>query len=82
MVGMPIAERLAKQRIQLEWLRYQVNATERTIRELQAQEAEEKRRREQARREMSWKLQPARAVEGHPVLHRGACEIYPNDFGS
>ena len=81
MIGMPIAERLAKQRVLLEWLRYQVGATERTIRELEVQEAEEKRRREVARRESSWKLQPARAVQGHPVLHRGACEVYPADYG-
>ena len=80
-MGMPIAERLAKQRVLLERLRYQVGTTERTIRDLEAQEAEERRRREQARREQSWKLQPARAVEGHPVLHRGACEVYPADYG-
>ena len=81
MMGMPIAERLAKQRILRDWLAWQLAVTDRTIRDLQAQEAEERRRREQARREQSWKLQPARAVEGHPVLHRGACEVYPADYG-
>lgn len=80
-MGMPIAERLAKQRILRDWLAWQLGATERTIRQLEAQEAEEHRRRDVARRERSWKLQSARAVEGHPMLHRGACEVYPADYG-
>ena len=70
------SERLERQRVLREWLRYQLNLTDRAIRELEEQQAEEKRRREAARREASWTIQPARAVEGHPVLHRGACEIY------
>ncbi|MFB7937874.1 DUF6233 domain-containing protein [Streptomyces sp. NPDC056049] len=80
-MGLPIAERLEKQRTLLEWLRYQVTLTERTIRDLEREEAEEKRRRDQARRETRWKLQPARAVQGHPMLHRGNCGQYPRDGG-
>lgn len=76
-----ISERLDKQRTLLEWLRYQVGQTERTIRELEAEEAEERRRREVARRESSWKIQPSRAEKGHPVLHRGACSLYTESFG-
>ncbi|MFF7780432.1 DUF6233 domain-containing protein [Streptomyces tanashiensis] len=78
---MSITERLDKQRTLLEWLRYQVTSTERTIRNLEHQEAEEQRRREVARRELSWKVLPARAVQGHPVLHRGNCPDAKNVAG-
>lgn len=70
---MPIAERLDKQRTLRDWLRWQLDQAERAIRDLEAQEKEEQRRREVARRELSWKVLPSRAVEGHPVLHRGNC---------
>ncbi|MFG2334694.1 DUF6233 domain-containing protein [Streptomyces sp. NPDC048604] len=70
------SERLARHRVLREWLAYQLALADRTIRDLEAQEAEEKRRREVARTETSFTIQPARAVEGHPVLHRGACEVY------
>ena len=81
MSGLTTSERLAKQRTLREWLAYQLAQADRAIRELEAQEAEERRRREVARREMSWKLQPARAVEGHPMLHRGACSIFNREIG-
>ncbi|MGW5003287.1 DUF6233 domain-containing protein [Streptomyces hydrogenans] len=80
-MALSIAERLDKQRTLLEWLRYQVTVAERTIRDLEREEAEERRRREQARREMTWKLQPARAVQGHPMLHRGNCAQYTRELG-
>ncbi|MGW6414878.1 DUF6233 domain-containing protein [Streptomyces sp. NPDC055055] len=70
---MPIADRLAKQETLREWLRWQLDQTERTIRELKTQHAEEQRRQDVARRELSWKVLPSRAVEGHPTLHRGNC---------
>ncbi|MGW7433347.1 DUF6233 domain-containing protein [Streptomyces sp. NPDC054861] len=76
-----IPERLEKQRSLLEWLRWQLHQTEQTIWDLEAEEKEEARRREVARREMSWKIQPSRAVEGHPMLHRGACEIDRRQYG-
>ncbi|MGW0121709.1 DUF6233 domain-containing protein [Streptomyces sp. NPDC003327] len=72
---MPTAERLEKQRTLLEWLRYQVTVTERAVRELERQEAEERRRLEVARRETRWVISEPRAAEGHPVLHRGSCEL-------
>ncbi|MET9950135.1 DUF6233 domain-containing protein [Streptomyces sp. NPDC006339] len=81
MNGLTISERLAKQRTLREWLAYQLAQADRAISELEAQEAEERRRRGVARREMSWKLQPARAVEGHPVLHRGNCSIFNGEIG-
>ncbi|MFI8293254.1 DUF6233 domain-containing protein [Streptomyces sp. NPDC085614] len=71
-----ISERLAKQRTLRDWLRWQLTQTDRTIRELEAEEKEEKRRRDVARAEMMWKIQPARAVEGEPMLHRGGCGLY------
>ncbi|MFD3729481.1 hypothetical protein [Streptomyces sp. NPDC058671] len=72
---MPIAERLEKKRTLLEWLRYQTAATEREIRDLEREVAEAARRREVARREMAWVVSAPRAVDGHPVLHRGNCSL-------
>ncbi|RSS57455.1 DUF6233 domain-containing protein [Streptomyces sp. WAC01280] len=72
---MEIAERLEKQKVLLAWLRYQVTQTERTVRDLERQEVEEKRRREVARLEMGWVVQASRAIEGHPMLHRGNCSL-------
>ncbi|MFD9246433.1 DUF6233 domain-containing protein [Streptomyces sp. NPDC059556] len=74
-MGMPIATRLEKKRTLLEWLRYQAAVTQREIRELEAQDAEEKRRREVARRERAWVVSAPRSDEGHPVLHRGNCGL-------
>ncbi|MCX4987024.1 hypothetical protein [Streptomyces sp. NBC_00572] len=70
-MGMPIAVRLEKKRVLLEWLRYQAAVTEREIRDLDAQDAEEKRRREVARCELAWVVSVPRTLDGHPVLHRG-----------
>ncbi|WST27782.1 hypothetical protein OG379_00795 [Streptomyces sp. NBC_01166] len=50
---------LEKNRVLLDWLRWQVGQTERRIRELEIQEVEERERR--ARAEMSWKVQPQRS---------------------
>ncbi|WP_241847571.1 DUF6233 domain-containing protein [Streptomyces sp. CB02009] len=74
-MGMPIARRLEKKRTLLEWLRYQAAVTEREIHELESQDAEEKRRREVARRERAWVVSAPRSTEGHPVLHRGNCGL-------
>lgn len=74
-MGMPIAKRLEKKRTLLEWLRYQAAVTEREIHELEWQDAEEKRRREIARRERAWVVSAPRSTEGHPVLHRGSCGL-------
>ncbi|MFD9247910.1 hypothetical protein ACFV0D_39530 [Streptomyces sp. NPDC059556] len=74
-MGMPIADRLAKKRVLLEWLRYQAAVAEREIRDLVALDTEERRRREVARRERGWVVSAPRTLEGHPVLHRGACGL-------
>lgn len=81
MPDLSISQRLEKQRTLRDWLSYQLQIADRTIRELEQQEREDRRRREVARRELSWKLQPARAVEGHPVLHRGSCSLFKGEVG-
>ncbi|MEU7039287.1 DUF6233 domain-containing protein [Streptomyces sp. NPDC046237] len=81
MIGLSISERLAKHRAVREYLRWQIDVTERTIRQLEAEEKEEKRRREVAHAEMRWKVLPARAAEGQPMLHRGGCHIDPRQTG-
>jgi nitrile hydratase len=72
---MPIAERLRMHRAVWAWLKWQLGQEERTIRDLELREAEEKRRREVARRESRWVIQASRAAEGHPMLHRGGCSL-------
>ena len=74
-MGMPIAARLEKKRTLLEWLRYQAAVTEREIRDLEHELAEDARRREVARREQAWVVSAPRTPEGHPVLHRGNCAL-------
>ncbi|MFJ7990266.1 DUF6233 domain-containing protein [Streptomyces sp. NPDC096351] len=74
-MGMPIADRLEKKRTLLEWLRYQAAVTEREVRDLEQQVAEESRRREVARREQGWVVSAPRTDEGRPILHRGNCAL-------
>lgn len=81
MPDLSLSERLEKQRTLRDWLAWQLQLADRTIRDLEQQEREERRRREVARREMAWKIQPARAVEGHPVLHRGNCHLFQGEVG-
>ncbi|MFE5969112.1 DUF6233 domain-containing protein [Streptomyces sp. NPDC056463] len=75
MIGLSISERLEKQRTLRDWPRWQLDQADRTIRQLEAEEREEKRRREVAHAELRWKVLPSRAAEGHPMLHRGGCHI-------
>ncbi|MFD4899149.1 DUF6233 domain-containing protein [Streptomyces sp. NPDC058411] len=65
---------LDKNRALLDWLRWQVGQTERRIREL------ERERRERARAEMSWKIQPQRS-SSVALLHCGGCATYPDQVG-
>ena len=64
----------------LEWLRWQVGQTERRIRELEIQEAQDRKRQERARAEMLWKIQPQRS-SSTALLHRGGCATYPDQVG-
>lgn len=71
---------LEKNRILAEWLRWQLRQTENRIRELEVKEQQERHRRERARAEMSWKIQPERA--GRPaMLHRGGCTLSAGEHG-
>ncbi|MFF4338131.1 DUF6233 domain-containing protein [[Kitasatospora] papulosa] len=71
---------LEKNRILLDWLRWQVGATERRIRELEVQEAQERARREAAHAALRWKIQPQRS-NATALLHRGDCTLYAMDGG-
>ncbi|MFI6896697.1 hypothetical protein ACIBM4_21560 [Streptomyces sp. NPDC050256] len=66
---------LEKNRVLLDWLRWQVGQTERRIRELEMHESQDRERRERA--EMSWKVQPRRS-SSVALLHRGGSATYPD----
>ncbi|MGW1817321.1 DUF6233 domain-containing protein [Streptomyces sp. NPDC002125] len=72
--------RLEKWRATREYLAWQLRCADQKVRELEAQEQQEKKRREQARAEQSWKIQPQRSSV-NALLHRGNCTLYKNDFG-
>ncbi|MEV0874770.1 DUF6233 domain-containing protein [Streptomyces sp. NPDC006682] len=71
---------LDKNRALLDWLRWQVGQTERRVRELEIQDAQERAGRERARAEMAWKIQPQRS-SSTALLHRGGCATYPDQVG-
>ncbi|MFD8469059.1 DUF6233 domain-containing protein [Streptomyces cyaneofuscatus] len=71
---------LEKNRALEEWLRYQLGQVQARIRELEAREAEERRRRQQAYAGLHWKIQPQRSNEA-ALLHRGDCGTYPVQSG-
>ncbi|WP_331746783.1 DUF6233 domain-containing protein [Streptomyces sp. NBC_00842] len=72
--------RLDKLRVTREYLAYQLQRTDATIRELEAEEKQERHRAEQARADQGWKIQPQRG-EAPPVLHRGGCATYKSRDG-
>ncbi|MFD7610935.1 DUF6233 domain-containing protein [Streptomyces sp. NPDC059828] len=55
--------------------------TEGTIRQLEAEEAEQERRREKERVARLWKLQPGRVSGMEPMLHRADCSLYKTQLG-
>ncbi|MFJ4126129.1 DUF6233 domain-containing protein [[Kitasatospora] papulosa] len=71
---------LQKNRVLLDWLRWQVGQIERRVRELEIQQAQEQARRERARAEMAFKIQPQRS-SSTALLHRGGCATYPDRVG-
>lgn len=81
MSDLPAEERLAKNRAVLEWMEWQVSQQRAKVRTLEAEVEQEARRRERARIEMSWKIQPKRAEDGRPILHRGGCALFQNQMG-
>lgn len=75
------AERLEKQRTLRDWLAFQLRQAEQAIEQLEREIAEDQRRREVARVEQSWKLQPGRGDKMQPMLHRGNCGLYKTELG-
>lgn len=71
---------LEKNRALEEWLHYQLGQVQGRIRELEAQEAAERRRRQQAYAGLHWKIQPQRSNQA-ALLHRGDCGTYPVQGG-
>ncbi|WP_329043518.1 DUF6233 domain-containing protein (plasmid) [Streptomyces sp. NBC_00178] len=72
--------RLEKWRATRDYLAWQLRGADQKVRELEAQERQERRQRERTRAEQSWKIQPQRSSE-KALLHRGSCTLYKNDFG-
>ncbi|MEU9362981.1 DUF6233 domain-containing protein [Streptomyces sp. NPDC051840] len=72
--------RLDKWRTTREYLAWQLRCADQKVRELEAEEKQSRLRREQARAERSWKIQPQRSSDS-ALLHRGSCTLYRNDFG-
>ncbi|MEU9761730.1 DUF6233 domain-containing protein [Streptomyces sp. NPDC047987] len=71
---------LDKNRALAEWLEYQLRQVRARIRDLERAEEQDRWRRERARIEQIWKLQPQRA--GTPaMLHRGGCGLYKTELG-
>ncbi|MEU3656457.1 DUF6233 domain-containing protein [Streptomyces sp. NPDC032161] len=71
---------LDKNRALEQWLEYQLWQVRSRIRDLERAEEQDRWRRERARAESSWKLQPQRA--GTPaMLHRGGCGLYNAQLG-
>lgn len=75
------SDRIRMNRAVRDWLIFQLRQTERTIHELEREEEEDRRRREVARIETSWKLQPGRADRADPMLHRGNCHLFRTQLG-
>ncbi len=80
MNDLSLEDRLAKNIAVLQYLEWQVKQQHAKVRTLEAEVARDRKRRERARMEQSWKLQPQRA--GRPaMLHRGGCTLYKTQIG-
>ncbi|MBK3583077.1 DUF6233 domain-containing protein [Streptomyces microflavus] len=66
---------LDKNRALVAWLRYQLRHAEQRVRDLEHAEQAERRRKQRARAEQLWKIQPRRSAET-ALLHRGGCGLY------
>ncbi|MFG3042245.1 hypothetical protein ACGFYZ_35650 [Streptomyces sp. NPDC048330] len=76
---MPIGDRLAKQETLREWLRWQLDQTERTIRELKTQQAEEQRRQDVAQRELPWNVHSSLSWKGTRRCAEATARTLAND---
>lgn len=73
--------RLEKLRVVREYTAFQLARLDETIRRLEVQEREDARRRERARIEQQWKIQPARTEGATAMLHRGGCNLFTTEIG-
>ncbi|MGW1405387.1 DUF6233 domain-containing protein [Streptomyces sp. NPDC002403] len=71
---------LDKNRALEQWLEWQLRQVRGRIRELQVKEQQQRRARERARAEQSWKIQPQRSGST-ALLHRGGCTSYSAQLG-
>ncbi|MFI6730620.1 DUF6233 domain-containing protein [Streptomyces atratus] len=71
---------LDKNRALADWLEWQLRQVRGRIRELEVRTEQERRARERARAEQSWKIQPRRSGE-MAMLHRGGCGLYSAQLG-
>ncbi|WP_030188042.1 DUF6233 domain-containing protein [Streptomyces violaceorubidus] len=79
MNDLPPEERLSKQRVLREWLAWQLRTTDATIRTLEAEVEQAKRKAQRAFAEARWKLEPTR--DRRTVLHRGGCGLWKGEHG-
>lgn len=73
--------RLDKLHIAREYMAHQVARLDEAIQQAEVEERELARRRERARIEQQWKVQPARAANGTAMLHRGGCTLFKTEVG-
>ncbi|WP_234391830.1 DUF6233 domain-containing protein [Streptomyces sp. CB02613] len=71
---------LEKNRAVVQWLEYQLRQAKKRVQQLEAEEARERGRREQAHAGLRWKLQPEQS-DAPALLHRGDCAAYPGGGG-
>ncbi|MET8748282.1 DUF6233 domain-containing protein [Streptomyces sp. NPDC004728] len=64
----------------IEWLEWQLRKAWNRVRELEVQEEQERRRREQAHAALRWKIQPQRSSSA-ALVHRGDCALYSVEGG-
>ncbi|MFJ4972782.1 DUF6233 domain-containing protein [Streptomyces sp. NPDC088755] len=67
---------LEKNRAVVQWLEYQLRQAKKRVQQLEAVEARERGRREQAHAGLRWKLQPEQP-DAPALLHRSDCAAYP-----
>ena len=72
--------RLDKLRVVEEYQSHQLERTRAAIRDEEKRDEVERRRREAARAQSSWKIQPKRAGTA-ALVHRGACTLYKGQGG-
>ena len=80
MAGSGSISALEKWRATREYLAWQLRCADQRVRELEAQEEQERRQADRERKRVSFKIQPQRSHEG-ALLHRGDCGLYKSPLG-